>query len=102
MADINAETLLGVLGFERRSPSESVAKVAGALVFGAIIGASTSLLLAPAPGKWRRRGPWDRVDEAKDALVATLRRAPREESVRAPRGAVGPLLMMTFEGAMAH
>jgi hypothetical protein len=73
MVDVNAETLLGVLGLERRSSSESVVKVAGALVFGALIGAGTSLLLAPSPGKWRHRGPWDRVDEAKDALVATLR-----------------------------
>jgi hypothetical protein len=86
MADMHAETLLGVLGLERKCLPASVASFAGALILGGIIGAGTALLLAPSPGRWRRKGAWDRVDEAKDALVAGFRKTPRGEPVRSLSG----------------
>lgn len=79
MAHLHADTLLGALGLERRASQASVTSLAGALLLGGLIGAGTSLLLAPSPGRWRRKGPWDRVDAAKDALVAEFRNAPHRE-----------------------
>ena len=66
--DIDAETLLGGLGLKQKDSSGMVLTAVGTFILGGIIGAGVALLFAPA-GPWRRKGTWDRVDEAKDELV---------------------------------
>jgi hypothetical protein len=88
MADINAETVLRALGLARKDSSDLIAPVLGTFILGGIIGATAGLLFAPTPGKWRVKGSWDRVDEAKDELVSEFRKATHGElvSARSPAG----------------
>jgi hypothetical protein len=73
--DIDAQTL-GALRLKQKDSSGRALLAVATFILGGIIGAGVALLFSPAVGPWRRKGTWDRVDEAKEALVMAAHGQP--------------------------
>lgn len=63
LKDLDADTILGALGVQRKRPADWVAPAVGGLVVGAVVGAVVALLFTPASGAERRHGLARRVDK---------------------------------------
>ncbi len=63
LKNLDADTILGALGVQRKRTADWVAPAVGGLVFGAMVGAVVALLFTKTSGAERRQGLARRVDK---------------------------------------